>query len=101
MRENPLIVTEAIACHLLLGFVVFMTNPRRPINRNFLLITIILGGWVAGIEFSFIDGLRGAVSSGVRAAAKFNHLSQGGLECARTPLLSMDHASAVVRCLLR
>ena len=45
----------AIACHLLLGVVVFITNPRRSVNRSFLLITVVLAGWVAGIEFSFID----------------------------------------------
>ena len=53
MPENPYFAATAIVCHLLLGFVVFLTNPRRPINRSFLLLTVVTGGWVSGIELTF------------------------------------------------
>ena len=53
MRENPYFVAAALGCHLLLGILVFLTNPQRSVNRSFLLMTAVVGGWVLGVELTF------------------------------------------------
>ncbi len=92
MRENPIFITAAIACHLLLGFVVFVTNPRRPINRNFLLITIILAGWVAGIEFSFIDTDLERVGWWIRVCSAWGALAPVAIAVLHTSIIHYDES---------
>ena len=75
MRENITFATTAIACHLLLGFVVFVTNPRRPTNRSFLLLTVIVAGWVSGIELSFVDHNPDRVAWWVRICSAWGALA--------------------------
>ncbi len=53
MHENLIFAAVAVTCHVLLGVAVFLTNPRRPINRSFLLLTITVGGWILGIQLTF------------------------------------------------
>ena len=53
MNENPAFAVTAIFCHLLLGVVVFLTNPQRTINRSFLVLTLVVACWVSGIEMVF------------------------------------------------
>ncbi len=45
----------AIACHTLLGLATFLTNPRRPINRSFMLLTLVIAGWNTGIHTGFLS----------------------------------------------
>ena len=54
MQESLYFAAVAVLCHLLLGAAVFLTNPRRSINRGFLLLAVIIGCWVAGIEAVFV-----------------------------------------------
>ena len=43
----------ALVCDLLLGIVVLTTNPRRPTNLGFLIVTVAIGGWLTSIDFAF------------------------------------------------
>ncbi len=35
----------AVVCNLLLGLMVLAVNPRRPINRSFLVLTLVMSAW--------------------------------------------------------
>ena len=87
MRENPAFAMTAVACHLLLGFVVFITNPRRPINRSFLLITVIIAGWVGGIEFSFIETRPGSVAWWISLGSAWGALMPAAFAVLRTSII--------------
>ena len=69
MGENFYFAVTAITCHLLLGCTVFLTNPHRPINRSFLLMAIIVGGWITGIELTFFARNLQQTSACMRAAS--------------------------------
>ena len=56
MREQSYIALLIVCCHLLLGCLVFAANPRRGVNRSFLLTALLIAVWVGGIEFSFVAG---------------------------------------------
>ncbi len=57
---------SAVSCHLLFGGLVFVNNPHRQINRSFLLLTLVVAGWIAGIQVAFISGNPAHVAAGVR-----------------------------------
>ena len=99
MRETPSFTLAAIACHLLLGFVVFVTNPRRPINRSFLLITVIVAGWVASIEFSFIDDNPARVARWIQCCSAWGALLPAAFALLRISII--HHAEGWRRHLYR
>ncbi|MBV9658240.1 MAG: hypothetical protein JO295_09030 [Verrucomicrobia bacterium] len=45
----------ALACDLLLGIVIFITNPRRPANACFLIQSVIIGSWLLTRQYAFLS----------------------------------------------
>jgi signal transduction histidine kinase len=43
----------AVVCNLLLGIIVFGVNSRRPINRSFLVLTLIMCAWSGPIVLAY------------------------------------------------
>jgi len=41
----------AIALQLVLGLAVFHANPKRPLNQCFLLLSLVIVGWLASVHF--------------------------------------------------
>ncbi len=56
----------AVSCHTLLGVAAFLTNPRRAINRSFLLLTLLIAGWITGIQTAFMATSTGTAAFGIR-----------------------------------
>ena len=46
MQATYGIALVALVCNLLLGLAVFIVNPRRPTNRSFLLLTVVVCTWL-------------------------------------------------------
>ncbi len=55
MHEQAYPALLIVGCHLLLGGLVFAANPRRGVNRSFLLAAILIAIWVGGIELVFVS----------------------------------------------
>ena len=53
MNGSAALAFVPVSCHLLFGGLVFANNPRRAINRSFLLLTLVVAGWIAGIQVAF------------------------------------------------
>lgn len=43
----------AIALQLVLGLAVFQANPKRRLNQCFLLLSVVIVGWVTSLHFAF------------------------------------------------
>src|ERR1043166_1043102 len=43
----------AIALQLLLGLAVFQANPKRRLNQCFLLLSLVIVGWLGSLHFAF------------------------------------------------
>ena len=74
MHENFYFATTAVGCHLLLGFVVFITNPHRTINRSFLLLTLVVGGWISSIQVALLVRDGGAILFWMRMCSAWGTL---------------------------
>ena len=55
MTGNIDLALAVVACHTLFGVLVFVNNPRRSINRSFLLLALITGGWITGIQVAYLS----------------------------------------------
>jgi signal transduction histidine kinase len=72
----------AVICTLMLGLVVFTVNPRRPINRSFLLLTLVMCAWSGCIVLAYsarqpagaIWPIRGCWAAGAMWPAAFSLL---------------------------
>ena len=53
MQATFYVGATAVLCNILIGVAVFATNPRRAINRSFLLMTLLVAGWLGGVQFTF------------------------------------------------
>ena len=42
----------AIALQVILGLAVFQANPKRPLNQCFLLLSVVIAGWLASVHFA-------------------------------------------------
>ncbi len=49
----------ALACDLLLGIIVFLTNPRRPANACFLIQSCVIGSWLLTRQLAFLSTTAG------------------------------------------
>ena len=90
MRETPYFAAIAVLCHLLLGGAVFLTNPHRWINRSFLLLALIIGCWVAGIEVVFVTQDAQSVEFWVRVCSAAGALGVPGFVLLRNAIIWHD-----------
>ena len=56
MQDQSYVALIIIGCHLLLAGLVFSANPRRGVNRSFLLTAVLIALWVGGIALAFVAG---------------------------------------------
>ena len=66
MQEALDFAVVAVFCHITLGAVAFLTDPRRAINQSFLLLTLLIAGWITGIQIAFLATNAGAAGFGIR-----------------------------------
>lgn len=59
----------AIALQLLLGLAVFQANPKRRLNQCFLLLSLVIVGWLASLHFAFTAGNPGVAEFSIRQAS--------------------------------
>ena len=92
MRELPPFAAFILGCHLLLGGVVFAANPSRTVNRSFLLVTLIIGVWVGGIELAFTSHSELQAAFWIRICSAMGALGIPAFVLLRTSVLYHDRS---------
>ncbi|MEY2559167.1 MAG: hypothetical protein QOE34_2592 [Verrucomicrobiota bacterium] len=59
----------AIALQLILGFAVFYANPKRRINQCFLLLSLVIVGWLGSLHFAFTATSASVAEFSIRQAS--------------------------------
>jgi PAS domain S-box-containing protein len=59
----------AIVVQLALGFAVFLANRKRTSNQCFLLLSIVIGSWLASLYFAFTAKSSGVAEFAIRQAS--------------------------------
>ena len=80
----------ALACDLLLGIVVLTTNPRRPTNLGFLILTVAIGGWLTGLDFAFRARTAAEADFFIRLCLPFGTLAPLSFALLRTTIVYPD-----------
>ena len=94
MHANLYFAVTAVSCHLLLGIIVFLTNPRRSINRSFLLMTLVVGGWIGGIQLVFFVRDPGQAVYWLRLCSAWGSLTPAAFVLLRHSILHHDETWA-------
>ncbi|MEY2546106.1 MAG: hypothetical protein QOG48_1223 [Verrucomicrobiota bacterium] len=82
MNTATIPILVALVLLLVLGVVVFQSNPKRRANQAFLLLAVCGAGWLAGFYYAFtahteqtaVIGVRGASAAAALILAAFNIL---------------------------
>ena len=59
----------AIGCQIALGLVVFQANRHRLANKCFLLLSLVIAGWLATLYLAFIAGTAPKAEFSIRLAS--------------------------------
>jgi nitrogen-specific signal transduction histidine kinase len=59
----------AIALQLILGLAVFHANPKRALNQSFLLLSVVIVGWLASLHFASTATTAGFAEFSIRQAS--------------------------------
>src|ERR1700694_4336532 len=69
MNSSSLPFALAIATQSALGLAVFQSNPRRVSNQCFLLLTVVIAGWLTSFHYGFSTNSTGVAEFCIRAAS--------------------------------
>ena len=69
MNSSLIPFVLAIATQSALGLAVFQANPRRASNQCFLLLTVVIAGWLTSFHYGFATNNAGVAEFCIRAAS--------------------------------
>jgi hypothetical protein len=74
LTTTHLTVATALVVDVAYGIMVYVTNPRRTTNQQFLVLTLILGGWMACVWNVLIATTEGTAEIWLRVAFMISQL---------------------------
>ena len=90
MNNSTIPILVAIGVQLVLGFAVFLANRKRTSNQCFLLLSIVIGGWLASLYLAFVAKSSGMAEFAIRQASAAGLLYFAALNLLR---LAVGHKS--------